>query len=447
MARGYLSGLIWGCVVAGVGAGGLSLAYPDFKPSGAAQMSESADIEPAALPNAEATSAPEVQSPSAEMQASERSDTKTDESEMVETMTASEATETSDQMSTEAEGETQSEPVQQEETAETDEASETAVAEQETQVAESEQPESMAEETAEIVEQEQEQPSADADPETAAPQSETTPSVTEEIIAALPKTQGTVGDLAPDVKTNRLPSVGDAAEEDSGDAAVQSPLEQFASSYTAEEGKPLMAIVLIDDGESDLGVDALADFPYPLTFAVNAGVADAQARMQTYRDKGFEVLALASLPDGATASDAEVAMSAYLSAIPEAVGVLEAPDVSLQGSREVSDQVTKIVQASGHGLILQSNGLNTAQKLARREGIPSATVFRDFDSKDQKAGVIRRFLDQAAFKAGQEGGVIMQGRLRAETISALLIWGLADRASRVALVPVSAVLTQGDYTR
>lgn len=443
MARGYLSGLIWGCVVAGVGAGGLSLAYPDFKPGDAAQMSESADTEPAALPDAEATRAPEVQSPSAETQASEPSETKTDESEMVETMTASEATESGDQMSTEAEGETHSEPAQQEETAETDEASETVAAEQDSQMAESEQPESLAEEKAETAEQEQ--PSAD--PDTATPQSETTPSVTEEIIAALPKTQGTVGDLAPDVKTNRLPSVGDAAEEDSGDATVQSPLEQFASSYTAEEGKPLMAIVLIDDGESDLGVDALADFPYPLTFAVNAGVADAEARMQTYRDKGFEVLALASLPDGATASDAEVAMSAYLSAIPEAVGVLEAPDVSLQGSREVSDQVTKIVQASGHGLILQSNGLNTAQKLARREGIPSATVFRDFDSKDQKAGVIRRFLDQAAFKAGQEGGVIMQGRLRAETISALLIWGLADRASRVALVPVSAVLTQGDYTR
>ncbi|MEP5154176.1 divergent polysaccharide deacetylase family protein, partial [Planktotalea sp.] len=116
--------------------------------------------------------------------------------------------------------------------------------------------------------------------------------------------------------------------------------------------------------------------------------------------------------------------------------------ISLQGSRELTDQITKIVQESGHGLVLQANGLNTAQKLASREGVPAATIFRDFDGKDQKAGVIRRFLDQAAFKAGQEGGVIMLGRLRAETISALLIWGLADRASRVALVPVSAVLQQ-----
>jgi polysaccharide deacetylase 2 family uncharacterized protein YibQ len=86
-------------------------------------------------------------------------------------------------------------------------------------------------------------------------------------------------------------------------------------------------------------------------------------------------------------------------------------------------------------------GLNTAQKLIAREGVPSASVFRDFDANGQDARAIRRFLDQAAFRAGQEeGGVIMVGRLRAETISALLLWGLQDRASSVALAPVSAVL-------
>ena len=54
---------------------------------------------------------------------------------------------------------------------------------------------------------------------------------------------------------------------------------------------------------------------------------------------------------------------------------------------------------------------------------------------------MRRFLDQAAFRAGQEeAGVIMMGRVRPDTISALLLWGLQDRASRVALAPVSALL-------
>ena len=94
-------------------------------------------------------------------------------------------------------------------------------------------------------------------------------------------------------------------------------------------------------------------------------------------------------------------------------------------------------------MVFLPKGLDTARKLAQKEGVPAATVFRDFDSEDQDAPTIRRFLDQAAFKASQEtNGVIMLGRLRPETISALLLWGLQDRASRVALAPVSALLLQ-----
>jgi hypothetical protein len=85
--------------------------------------------------------------------------------------------------------------------------------------------------------------------------------------------------------------------------------------------------------------------------------------------------------------------------------------------------------------------------------VPSATIFRDFDGAGQDAAAIRRFLDQGAFKAGQQAGglqeaegdgVIMMGRLRPDTISALLLWGLQDRAQRVALAPVSAVLDPAD---
>jgi polysaccharide deacetylase 2 family uncharacterized protein YibQ len=95
--------------------------------------------------------------------------------------------------------------------------------------------------------------------------------------------------------------------------------------------------------------------------------------------------------------------------------------------------------------VLFPKGLNTAQKLLAREGVPSAAVFRDFDAKGQNATVIRRFLDQAAFKAGQEGaGVVMVGRLRPDTVSALLLWGLQDRANRVALSPISALLQGGE---
>lgn len=269
------------------------------------------------------------------------------------------------------------------------------------------------------------------------------------------KTEGTIGDMAEEVTTNRLPSVGDEAAEaetgteaaaaaEAGEAASLPPLEQFAAPFDNADGKPLMAIVLLDDGQSPIGFDALAGFPYPISYAVDAswsGAADAAAK---YRAAGLEVLAMVNLPEGASAVDTEVAMQAYLDAVPEAVAIMEGTGAGLQSNREASAQLVPILLDSGHGLVLFPNGLDTTQKLIAREGVPAASVFRDFDAKGQNASVIRRFLDQAAFKAGQENsGVIMVGRLRAETISALMIWGLQDRAGRVALAPVSAVLMAG----
>ncbi|MDP5364662.1 MAG: divergent polysaccharide deacetylase family protein [Paracoccaceae bacterium] len=229
-----------------------------------------------------------------------------------------------------------------------------------------------------------------------------------------------------------------------------SPLRGNALPFDDSDTRPRLSIVLIDRGDSGLGPDALAGFPYPLTIAIDATRPDAPEASERYRRAGFEVLALVDLMPGSTAQDAEIAMEVSLAAVPEAVGVLEGDATGLQSSRELSDQVAAILGQRGYGLVMLPNGLNTAQKMAAKSGVPSATVFRDFDAAGQDAAAIRRFLDQGAFKAGQQAeglpaagegaGVIMIGRLRPETISALLLWGLQDRAQRVALAPVSAVL-------
>ncbi len=257
---------------------------------------------------------------------------------------------------------------------------------------------------------------------------------------------GTIDDRAEGVTTSRLPRIGEAepdAEESADVSAPQGALERNSVSFENPDDKPLMAIILMDDGQSPIGLEAVQSFPYPLSFAVDVdwpGAAEAAAR---YRDAGFEVLAMADLPEGARAEDTEVAMQAWLDQVPQAVAVLEGTGNGLQSSREASAQLAPILKESGHGLVMHSNGLNTAQKLIAREGVPSASLFRDFDGDGQNAAAIRRFLDQAAMRAGQqEEGVIMLGRLRADTISALLLWGLQDRATSVALAPVSAVLTQ-----
>ena len=275
-----------------------------------------------------------------------------------------------------------------------------------------------------------------------------------EQIAALPNVQAsqpdggiTVGRPAVSL-VDRTPAVpaGDATAASDvlagGDARA---IIRFGIPFDHPENKPLMAIVLMDGGTDltggPVGLAALQSFPYPLTFAVDATLPDAATRMADYRAQGFEVMALMNLPQGATAGDAEVALAAALDRVPEAVAIMEGAATGLQDSREASEQIAQALLETGHGLVLQSKGLNTVHKLAARSGVPAGLIFRDFDSAGQTPTVIRRFLDQAAFRAGQEGGVIMVGRVRPDTISALLLWGLQDRAERVALAPVSAVLT------
>ncbi|MFD2738672.1 divergent polysaccharide deacetylase family protein [Sulfitobacter aestuarii] len=257
--------------------------------------------------------------------------------------------------------------------------------------------------------------------------------------------------IAEDVATEDQVKPDTAAEQAEPDAApVAEPdpraIIRNAMPFTSSEDKPLMAIVLIDNGKSltggEAGLAALRSFPYPVSFAVDATLPDAAERMQAFREEGFEVLAMVDLPEGATPGDAETNFAVALGNLPQAVAVLEGTKGGLQVSRDVSDHVAAMLAESGHGLVTQDRGLNTVPKLARKNGVPAAPVFRDFDSKDQTPTVIRRFLDQAAFKAGQEGGVIMLGRLRPDTISALLLWGLQERASKVTLAPVSAVLLQ-----
>jgi len=249
--------------------------------------------------------------------------------------------------------------------------------------------------------------------------------------------------LAPTIGTRVVPLTERDNEQAEGRAAAalaaERPFAAHSEPFDNPEGRPLMSIVLIDDAGA-VGAEALADFPYPLSFAIDPEDPEAAAKMAARRKAGFEVLMLADLPRGASPQDAETALEVWRSNLPEAVAILEGVETGVQGNRPLADQVSAMAASAGFGLVTQNSGLNTVQKLALRDGVPAGVVFRDFDGAGQNPRAIRRFLDQAAFRAGQEGAVIMMGRLRPDTISALLIWGLQDRASRVALAPVSASL-------
>lgn len=247
-----------------------------------------------------------------------------------------------------------------------------------------------------------------------------------------------------------LPQVTPEVEEDVAvvEEAVADPasedlpaIQAFAAPFDATEDRPLMAVVLIDEPDSRIELSTLTRFTFPVAFAVDPLHPDAAARAAAYREAGFEVVILGSMiPEGATASDTEVALSAAEVTLPEAVAVIDTPEGRIQGDRTVLDATVAALADSGHGLLAFPRGLNAAEQSALRAGVPGATVFRFLDDEDQRATVITRFLSRAAFAAAQEGEVIVVGRTRPDTVTALFSWALGGRSEAVAIAPLSATM-------
>ena len=241
--------------------------------------------------------------------------------------------------------------------------------------------------------------------------------------------------------TVRRPTSDDTAEPEAEAAVASNALVDYAATSPDPAGKPLMSVLLIDDGSMSAAAAALSGLPFPVTIVLDAARADAVQAMEAYRADGFEVAVMANLPDGAQPSDVEVTFESVFAALPEAIAVLDMGDGGLQSDREVTAQAMDILADQGRGFVTVSQGLNMAGRAAEQSGVPATTVYRDLDADDQDARVIRRFVDQAAFRARQETGVVLVGRVRPDTISALILWGTANGEDQVALVPLSAILT------
>ncbi|MBL4811237.1 MAG: divergent polysaccharide deacetylase family protein, partial [Rhodobacteraceae bacterium] len=221
-------------------------------------------------------------------------------------------------------------------------------------------------------------------------------------------------------------------------------LTAYAAEFDTSETRPLLAIVVIDTGTFAVedSIAAAASIPFAVTIALDPERADAHAAMQAWRAAGFEVAAMAKIAAGASPSDVEVVLEAGFAALPEAVIMLDIGDAGLQGDRDVTKQAMARLAADGRGFVTVNQGLNMALREALSADVPAQAIYRDLDADGQGARIIRRFIDQAAFRARQQSGVILVARMRPDTLSALTLWGTANQAEHVAMAPVSAVLAR-----
>ena len=228
-------------------------------------------------------------------------------------------------------------------------------------------------------------------------------------------------------------------------AAYGKAIDLYARDNISDEGKPKLSIVLLTDQLSAIDPNLFQVLPIPVTFAVDPVNPAADTLLISLREREQEAVILADLPPKAAVQDVDLALTALVDLLPQTVGVIERQAGALQQSRDVMLHVPEVLNRTGHGLVVYEKGLNTLAKEAVKAGTPVATIYRDLDGADQNELTIRRFLDGAAFRAANSPSepIVVLARLRPETMRAILIWDLQDRAQKTAVVPVSQLMKAG----
>jgi polysaccharide deacetylase 2 family uncharacterized protein YibQ len=238
-------------------------------------------------------------------------------------------------------------------------------------------------------------------------------------------------------------STEEAATDEAAEPAEGPALQVYGTPFENPEGRPLLSIVLVHVGDGPPDPAQLASLPANVSFAVDAGGANAPDIARAYRAAGREVVMIPSLPASATPQDIEQALQANFDRVPEAVALMDLTGSSFQSDRNAVSQVVAVAGATGHGLITFPRGLNTAHQEAQRSGVPAGLIFRDIDGAGEDQEQIGRALDRAAFRARQDEAVILVGTTAVQTLAAVIEWSLGTRAQSVTIAPVSAALLGG----
>ncbi len=215
---------------------------------------------------------------------------------------------------------------------------------------------------------------------------------------------------------------------------------RYAAEFENPRKLPMLSFALIDDGSISDPASDIAKLGLPVTVILDPLAADAPDRMAALRAAGVEVGFQASLPDGATPSDVEIAMEAAFGTLPEVVTLFSDGRDGVQQNRAVTGQVLAVLAAEGRGLVIAQRGLGNALRNAAEAGVPAAEVTRDIDASAQSEAALGRSLDQAAFRARQTGVSVLIGTLNGFNLAALAAWAPGVDQDQLLLAPVTGVL-------
>jgi len=213
-------------------------------------------------------------------------------------------------------------------------------------------------------------------------------------------------------------------------------IEVFATAFTGDTSRPMMAIVLEDTLETSL--QPLVDTGKPLSFALPSDV-DSSESAQSIRQSGYEVLAM--LPSGIDRNgDVAGQVARFMQNVPVAVAVIDANNDGVMLNRDAMQAVLDATRPAGLGVItFAGTGDLVARDQALRAGAPYGNVVQIID-KTADVDLILQALDRAAFDALTKGSSIVFARTKPETIDALVRWMNGAFAQRLQIVPVSVAI-------
>ncbi len=218
-------------------------------------------------------------------------------------------------------------------------------------------------------------------------------------------------------------------------------IDLYAAQTVETSGKPMLSFVVMTNPDAPIDPALIEALPFPIAFAVDPTSQFARNDLDTLRSLGQDVVALVDLAQGATVQDTEITIASVLNQLPSTVAIMEKTEGGLQVSRESNIQVPEILSRTGHGVLVYEKGLTSILREADKLKVTSTSIYKDLDGQGQTDRIIKRFLDGAVMRASSsDAGAVVVARLTPDTISTLLMWGFQDRATRVAIVPISQLL-------
>lgn len=260
--------------------------------------------------------------------------------------------------------------------------------------------------------------------------------------------------------STRLPRIGaqaapeaqaqpEAAEEPEAAAADEGGALARNSLPFAGADRPLLAVVILDDGTVLEKLDALAAIGLPFAVAISADAPDAAVRAARVREAGLEVLAMAprdvrlSLSGNQSRGQVRESLEAIFARVPGAIGLVDRPAATLQKDRRLAAYVVEQLAETGHGLVTYSGGLNAVPRLAAARAVPVASVSRRLAPGPDSADAVAQALNRAAFEARARGAAVVMMPPDPALLQALIDWVAGARGRSLAPAPLSAAMRAG----